>query len=109
MDWIVAVSPSESAGGALAPETETAAHAAFREHGVVLLRGMFPPAPIEAMHQEYLARYGSLDMSATGDEADRPAPNRFLAFGGARCDITLRMTGAFGRPDVFANPRLSRF
>jgi hypothetical protein len=108
MDWIVAVSPGESAGGALAPETEAAAHAAFREHGVVLLRGMFPPSTIEAMHQEYLARYGSLDMSAMGDEADRPAPNRFLAVGGARCDITLRMTGAFGRPDVFANPGLLR-
>jgi ectoine hydroxylase-related dioxygenase (phytanoyl-CoA dioxygenase family) len=106
MDWIVAVSPSESTGGALSPETEAAVLAAFREHGVVLLRGMFPADTVEAMHQEYLARYGSLNVTTMGNEAERPAPNRFLAVGGARCDITLRMTGAFGRPDVFANPNL---
>jgi hypothetical protein len=41
-----------------------------------------------------------------GPGAEKPAPNRFLSVGGARFDITPRMTGAFGRPDVFANPRL---
>jgi Phytanoyl-CoA dioxygenase (PhyH)/SEC-C motif len=106
MDWIVQVAAGETAGGALAPQTEAAAHAAFREHGCVLLRGMFPPATIEAMHREYLVRYGTLDMDAMGVEADKPPPNRFLAVGGARCDITLRMSGAFGEPAVFANPGL---
>jgi Phytanoyl-CoA dioxygenase (PhyH)/SEC-C motif len=109
MDWVVAVSAGETARGEFAPETEAAAHAAFREHGCVLLRGMFPPATIEAMHREYVAQFGTLDMAAMGNEADKPAPNRFLSVGGARCDITLRMTGAFGRPDVFANPRLLKF
>jgi hypothetical protein len=109
MDWIVQVSAGETANQELAPETEAAAHAAFREHGCVLLRGMFQPAAIEAMHREYLAQFGTLDMAAMGTEADRPAPNRFLGVGGARCDITLRMTGAFGQPDVFANPRLLTF
>jgi hypothetical protein len=109
MDWIVQVAAGETAGAQLAPETEAAAHAAFREHGCVLLRGMLPPATIEAMHREYLARYGTLDMVAMGVEADRPPPNRFLGVGGARCDITLRMSGAFGDPDVFANPRLLEF
>jgi Phytanoyl-CoA dioxygenase (PhyH)/SEC-C motif len=108
MDWIVQVA-AESAGGKFAPETEAAAQAAFREHGCVLLRGMFPPAAIEAMHREYLAQFGTLDMAAMGIEAERPAPNRFFGVGGARCDITLRMTGAFGQPDVFANPRLLSF
>jgi hypothetical protein len=106
MDWVVAVSAGETAGGELAPETEAAAHAALHEHGCVLLRGMFPPATIEAMHREYVAQFGTLDSAAMGIEAAKPAPNRFLSVGGARCDITLRMTGAFGRPDVFANDRL---
>jgi hypothetical protein len=109
MDWIVHVSAEETAGGKFAAETEAAAYAAFREHGCVLLRGMFPPAVIEAMHREYVARFGTLDMVAMGAEADRPGPNRFFAVGGARCDITLPMTGAFGQPDVFANPRLLGF
>jgi Phytanoyl-CoA dioxygenase (PhyH)/SEC-C motif len=106
MDWVVEISAGETAGGALAPETEAAAHAAFREHGCVLLRGMFPPATVEAMHQEYLAQFGTLDKAAMGVAAEKPAPNRFLAVGDARFDITPRITGAFGRPDVFANPRL---
>jgi Phytanoyl-CoA dioxygenase (PhyH)/SEC-C motif len=109
MDWIVAVSADETASREFAPETEAAAHAAFREHGCVLLRGMFPPATIEAMHREYVAQFGTLDVVAMGAEADKPAPNRFLSVGGSRCDITLRMTGAFGRPDVFANDRLLKF
>jgi Phytanoyl-CoA dioxygenase (PhyH)/SEC-C motif len=108
MDWIVQVAAGETAGG-LAPETGAAAHAAFREHGCVLLRGMLAPAAVEAMHREYLAQFGSLDMAAMGTEAERPGPNRFFSVGGARCDITLRMTGAFGNPDVFANARLLEF
>ena len=48
MDWIVQVSAAETAGRELAPETQAAAQAAFREHGCVLLRGMFPPAAVEA-------------------------------------------------------------
>src|SRR3984893_14273097 len=105
MDWIVAVSADETASGEFAPETEATAHAAFREHGCVLLRGMFRPDAIEALHREYLARYGTLDMVGMGLEADRPPPNRFLAVGGARCDITLPMAGAFGDSDPVAEPR----
>jgi hypothetical protein len=106
MDWVIAVPRDEAPGAKLTAETAAAARAAFIEHGCVLLRGMFQPAPIEAMHREYLAQFGTLDMAAMGTEVQRPAPNRFLAVGSARCDITLRMTGAFGNPDVFANPRL---
>jgi ectoine hydroxylase-related dioxygenase (phytanoyl-CoA dioxygenase family) len=42
-------------------------------------------------------------------EAAKPPPNRFLPVGGSRFDITLRMTGAFGRTEVFANARLLKF
>jgi phytanoyl-CoA dioxygenase PhyH len=103
MDWIVAVSPGEAAGRELAPATEAAALAALHEHGCVLLRGAFPPATIEAMHREYVAQFGTLDLAAMRDQAAKPPPNRLLEVGGARYDITLRMTGAFGRTDVFAN------
>ena len=105
MDWVVTVAASKTTGE-IAPEIEAAAHAAFDEHGCVLLRGMFPPATIEALHQEYVAQFGSLDLAAMQREAARPGPNRFLEVGGARYDITPRMTGAFARPDVFANGRL---
>jgi hypothetical protein len=80
MDWVVTVSAS-TASGEIAPETEATAHAAFDEHGCVLLRGMFPPATIEAMHQEYIAQFGTLDLAAMQREAARPGPNRFLEVG----------------------------
>jgi hypothetical protein len=109
MDWVVAVAPDETANGGLSPQTEEAAHAAFRENGCLLLRGAFPPAIIDAMHREYVAQFGALDLAGMRAEAAKPPPNRFLEVGEARYDITLRMTGAFGRTDVFANPLLIDF
>ena len=109
MDWVVAVSPNEAAGGQLAPQTEKAAQAVFEEHGCVLLRGAFPLATIEAMHREYVAQFGALDLEAMRAEAAKPPPNRLLEVGGARYDITVQMSGAFGTPDAFANPLLIKF
>src|ERR1700730_11804623 len=109
MDWVVAVSAGEAAGGELPPETDGAAHAAFHEHGCVLLRGAFPSATIEAMHREFVSQFGTLDWTAMQAEAAKPRPNRFLQVGGARYDITPRMTADFGRPDVFANVGLLKF
>jgi hypothetical protein len=109
MDWVVAVSAGESAAGELTPATDAVARAALQEHGCVLLRGAFPPATVEAMHQEYLAQLGTLDLAAMETEAMRPPPNRLIGVGRARYDTTLRMSGAFGRPEVFANPLLLKF
>jgi len=109
MDWVVAVSPDETAGGELAPETEKVAHAAFEEHGCVLLRGAFPLATVEAMHREYDSQFGALDLAAMRSEAAKPPPNRFLEVGGARYDITVQMIDAFGTPDAFANRLLIKF
>jgi hypothetical protein len=109
MDWVVNVPANEIASEEFPAETESAAHAAFREHGCVLLRGAFPPAAIEAMHRDFVAQFGKLDYAKMEAEAAKPPPNRFLRVGGARYDITLRMTGAFGNPEVFANPRLLKF
>ena len=109
MDWIVTVPPGETASGAFSQETESAAHAAFDEHGCVLLRGGFPLATVEAMHNEFVTQFGSLDWMGMQRESEKPMPNRFLRVGGARYDITLHMDGAFGSPDVFANPALLKF
>jgi Phytanoyl-CoA dioxygenase (PhyH) len=109
MDWVVAVSASETAGGALTPETEAAARAALQEHGCVLLRGAFPSATIEAMHGEYVAQLGTLDLAAMETESKKPPPNRLIGVGRARYDTTLRMTGAFSRMDVFASGLLLNF
>jgi hypothetical protein len=105
-DWVVAVSQRESASGELAPDTQAAAHAALHEHGCVLLRGAIPSVTVEAMHREYVAQLGAMDLAAMRAAAAKPAPNRFLRVGEGRYDITLRMTGAFGSTEVFANSLL---
>ena len=109
MDWIVAVSPAESDRGELLPETERRGYEALRTHGCVVLRGVLPLATVDAMYQDYLSRYGSLAESAMRELARKPPPNRFFRVGAERYDITLRMNGAFGRPEVFANGILRRF
>ena len=106
MDWIIAASGTGNAGAEIAPPTEDAVRAAFHEHGCVLLRGVLPEAAVEAMHRDYVTRFGTLDYATMEVEAAKPPPNRFLRVGGARYDIVVPMTGAFGNPEVFANPRL---
>jgi hypothetical protein len=102
MDWVVGA----GLDGEPAADAEGTALAAFREHGCVLLRGVFAPAAVEAMHRDYVAMLGDLDHPAMEIEASRPPPNRFLRVGPARYDITVPMTGAFGAAEVFANKRL---
>lgn len=106
MSWIVNVRPDETSRAEFGRETEAAAHAALQQHGCVLLRGAFSPAAIEGMHRDYLAQFGGLDVGAMAAAAGKPPPNRFLEVGNARFDVLPRMTGAFARPDIFANLRL---
>jgi ectoine hydroxylase-related dioxygenase (phytanoyl-CoA dioxygenase family) len=106
MSWIVDVSPGEASRAEFSRETEAAAYAAVHQHGCVVMRGAFSPAVIEGMHREYLAQFGGLDTAAMAAAASKPPPNRFLEVGNARFDILLRMTGAFARPEIFANSRL---
>jgi hypothetical protein len=106
MEWIVAPSADERARGQLLPETERQAHAAFHRHGCLLLPGVFSLPVIEAMHQDYVSRYGVLDARGMHEVAERPVPNPIRASGRARYEITLRMSGAFARPEVFVNPLL---
>jgi hypothetical protein len=104
-DWIIAPSAADSAYGQLIADVQRA-HTALRKHGCLLLRGVFLPSVIDAMYQGYLSRYGAQDARTMLDQSERPAPNPIAARGKARFEITLRMTGAFCKPDVFANPLL---
>jgi hypothetical protein len=104
-NWVLTISAGEAGSENFARGIE-AARTAFDEHGCVLLRGAFPVATIEAMHDEYMAQFGGLDLAAMRDEAAKPPPNRFSEVGDARYDITLRMTGCFAATDVFANDLL---
>jgi len=109
MDWIVNPTASELASGGLAGTTESAALAAFHEHGCVLLRGAFPLATVEAMHGEYVTQCGWLDSAAMQEQAQEAAPNRFHRVGNARYEVTLQMTGVFGTSAVFGNSLLLKF
>jgi Phytanoyl-CoA dioxygenase (PhyH) len=108
-EWIVAVSGRELANGELTPDNDGLARAAMQLHGCVLFRGAFAPATIDAMHREYLAQFGTLDLAGMQDRAAKPAPTRFMEVGGSRYEVVLPMTGAFGEPQVFANALLIRF
>jgi hypothetical protein len=103
MDWVVGISDAERAGGQLTSNHAGAAYASLQVHGCVLLRGAFPPATIDAMHEEYLAQFGAIDSLAMEQQARKPPPNRFFRVGQARYDVTPRMTGAFALTDAFAN------
>jgi hypothetical protein len=100
---VVAVSAEEKARGALLPQTERAARAAFSQHGFVLLRGVFAPALIEAMYRDYLTHYGAISLREMQERAKQPPPNRFVYRGEARYQITPPMANAFGAPEIYAN------
>jgi hypothetical protein len=109
MDWVVAVSRDESAQARIHPNKASAAYASLQVNGCVLLQGAFAPATIEAMHAEYVAQFGAMDSGAMENQAGKPPPNRFFRVGDARYEIGVRMTGGFGRSDVFANQLLLNF
>lgn len=107
-DLSIAVSATERARGQLLPDTERAVCAAFRRHGCLFLRGAFAPALIGGMYHDFLSRYGALDMRAMLEEAKKAPPNPFVGRGDARFQITPRMNGAIGSPEVFGNGLLRR-
>jgi hypothetical protein len=106
MEWMIAPSPDERARGQLLPETLSRAHAAFRQHGCLMLPGLFPSPLIDAMYRDYVARYGALDAHGMREQSLRPSPNPVGARGAERYEITLRVNGAFGAAAVLANPLL---
>jgi Phytanoyl-CoA dioxygenase (PhyH)/SEC-C motif len=105
-DMVVALSAEERARGQLRIESQRAAHAALRQHGCLMLPGVIPLPLVDAMYQDYLTHPGALDPRVMNELASQPVPNPIRASGKARYEITLRMRGAFARPDVFANPLL---
>ena len=109
MDWIIPVSQAESAAGALLRATASAAYDAMRKSGCVLLRGVFSTAAIDALYREYQSQYGAMDSRQMAEQSAKPLPNPFLEVGGGRYEITPRMSGPFGAPELFANVLLRRF
>jgi hypothetical protein len=107
---IVSLSPKERAAQELLPQTRSAAHDALREHGCVLLRGCFEVTFIKqlakAWHKNnpqdaatmtkgaYTGNMGS-EMPLRPMTISQRSPNRF--------EITLKMTGPFSNPALFAN------
>jgi hypothetical protein len=109
MEWIVPISNEERAQSALFPQTAAAGYEALRTHGCLILRGAFDTALIDSLLAEFKSQYGGTDLAAMEAQAARPAPNAILKVGGGRFEITPRMTGAFGNPQLFANALLCRF
>ena len=109
MDWILSVSMEEQSLGRLSAETAQAANAALTVHGCVQLSGVFQQSTIDTLFKDYLARYGALSAREMHERATRDKPKAISVRGDARYEITPRMTGAFGEPDVFANRLLVEF
>ena len=109
MDWIIPVSQAENAAGALLRATASAAYDAMRKSGCVLLRGVFSTGAIDALYREYQSQYGAMDSRQMAEQSAKPLPNPFLEVGGGRYEITPRMSGPFGAPELFANVLLRRF
>jgi len=109
MDWIIPVSQAENTAGVLLPATASAAYNAMRRSGCVLLRGVFPVAAIDALYREYQSQYGAMDGRQMAEQSTKPLPNPFLEVGGGRYEITPRLSGVFGAPELFANVLLRRF
>jgi hypothetical protein len=109
MDWIVPVSPEEKERGELRPETERDAYAAFDKSGCVLLRGIFPTQAIDVIYQDYMSRYGTLNARDMKDESTKPLPNPFHERDNGRFEITPRMSGALGTPEIYGNPLFRKF
>src|SRR5689334_19543754 len=102
-DFIVPIPPAEQAAGVIGRDTATAGYKTLYETGVLLLRGIFPEGQIEALHREFLARFGARDLAAMEAQARLPPPNPVLPVGGARFELAMRLNGPFGDPALLAN------
>lgn len=106
---IVTISPDERASGLLSEAANVAAVTALHEEGVVVLRGAFAAEAIDAVYSDFSARFGGLDRAGMEARSSAPPPNPIQKVGDGRFDIALRMTGAFGKPDLFANAIVRSF
>lgn len=106
---IVPVSPNERSQGRLSQAANVAAVTALHEQGAVVLRGVFGTEAIDALYQEFSARYGGLDLAAMEARACAPPPNPIEKVGDGRFELAMRMTGAFGKPELFANGIVCNF
>jgi hypothetical protein len=106
---VVTVSPDERAQGVLTQPANVAAVTALHEEGAVILRGAYPADAVDTLYREFAARYGGLDLAGMEARALAPPPNPIQKVGDGRFEIAMRMTGVFGKPDLFANRILLNF
>jgi hypothetical protein len=109
MKWIITISEEERRFETLSASSLHRATEAFREFGVVLLRGIFDRNRIDEMYSDYQARYGAMDQDAMRAQAENPPPNPFLHVGSRRFEIAPQMTGALGSPDIYGGALLQEF
>src|ERR1700761_979342 len=106
---VIPVSPDERAQGHLSQPANMAAATALHEEGAVILRGVLPTEAVDALYGEFSARYGGLDLAAMETKASAPPPNPIQKVGDGRFELAIRMTGAFGKPELFANGIVCNF
>ena len=106
---VVSVSPEERAQGLLSQAANVAAVTALHEEGAVILRGVFSAEAIDTLQGEFSKRYGELDLAAMEAQAAAPPPNPIQKVGDSRFELAIRMTGAFGKPELFANGIVRNF
>jgi hypothetical protein len=102
-DWIVQVSSAERAAGRLSIANEHAARASLKTNGATLLRGALAAEMVDALHGAFQTQWGGFSDAQMLERSKQPAPNPVLCVGEGRYEILIRMSGAFGDPNLFAN------
>jgi ectoine hydroxylase-related dioxygenase (phytanoyl-CoA dioxygenase family) len=74
-----------------------------RQQGFAVVRGLLPADLVAGLHDEYLARYGALSREEMQATARRGGANPVLEVGTHRYEISVRVTGRFRDPRVFAS------
>jgi ectoine hydroxylase-related dioxygenase (phytanoyl-CoA dioxygenase family) len=100
------VTPVERATERLAVPTAAGAQRIFAEHGCVILEELFDEELIDAVKACFDEGDGAFTRAELQTRCDRGGACRYLHVGDGRYDISPRMLGALGDPDVFANPIL---
>jgi ectoine hydroxylase-related dioxygenase (phytanoyl-CoA dioxygenase family) len=100
----VRATAAERAAGTLSASTDAEARRIFAEQGCVILEGLLDEALVDAVRRCFDDHDGALGLDALQSQCDRGGACRYLQVGDRRYDISPRMVGALGDPQVFANP-----
>jgi ectoine hydroxylase-related dioxygenase (phytanoyl-CoA dioxygenase family) len=102
----VLATPVERATERLAVATAANVQRIFAEHGCVILEELFDEELVDAVRTCFDDNDGAFTRDELQARCDRGGACRYLHVGDGRYDISPRMVGALGDPQVFANPIL---